>query len=99
MLQSLPLSPLLLPKPELVWIIVPIIEAPRRDLAPTPLIFGEIVGLFLQYLQAIPPVLLFEVIPDAVPGPRRSWAPRKGEGALGCALWETDIEYLWDVVT
>ena len=56
------------------------------------------VWVFLQYLQTIPPLLLVEVIHEAVSGTRQSWAPGKGLWALGCALWETDVEDLWDVL-
>ena len=98
MMKSLPKSPLILPKPALIWLTVKIIEAPQRDLDPTPLTFGERFGVILQDPKAIPPVLLAEVIPEAVPGPRWSWAPRKGRGTgmrpfvnylqrpVGCAL-------------
>ena len=43
--------------------------------------------MLLQDPHAIPPVLSVEVITVAVLGPRRSWAPIKGEGALGFSLW------------
>ena len=75
-----------------------ITEAPQRDLAFTTIKFGERGGVFLQDLQADPPVMPTEVIPEAVPGPRQSWAPRKGAGALGLTLWETNAKYLWDLL-
>ena len=73
---------------------MPITETPLQNLDPTPLIFGKSGEVLLQYQQDIPPVLLVEVISEDVPGPRRSWAPGKGSGALVYALWETNAEYL-----
>ena len=70
MLQSLLLSPLLLPNPENFLIIVPITEVPRQEPAPTPLTFREKGGVLLKDLQATHPALSVEVIPEAVPGPR-----------------------------
>ena len=86
MVQSLPLYLSLLPKPALISLVVPITEAPRRDMDPTPLIFGERGGVFLQDSQAIPPVLSVEVIPEAVPGLRCSCLPSNGSESLGCSI-------------
>ena len=99
MLQSLLQSPLLLTNLALVWLIVPNNEVPWWDLAPTPLKFGEKGGVFLQDPNDIPPVLSVEIINKAVLGKRWSWALREGAGSMRCALWETDADDLWDVVT
>ena len=45
-----------------------------------------------------PPVLPVEVLYEAVTGPRQSWAPSKGTGALGCDLWKNDVKDLWVVL-
>ena len=65
-----------------------------RYLAPILLTFGERGGVLLHNPQDTPPVLLVEVIPETIPHPRQSWAPRKGSGALGCSLLETDVKDL-----
>ena len=75
-----------------------ITEATWRHLSPTPLTFGERGGAFLQDPQAIPSVISVEVITEAVPGPRQSWEPGKGAGALECDSPETDVKDLWDVL-
>ena len=54
--------------------------------------------MLFQDLQAILPVMLVEVIHEAVPGLIQHWAPSKGARALVCALWENDVKDLWDVI-
>ena len=65
-LEGLPLTPPLITKTALIWGVVAVIYAPRRDLAPAPLAFGEGGGVLLQYPQATHPMLPVEVILEAV---------------------------------
>ena len=63
-------------------------EEPWRNLNPTHLAFGERGGVFFQDTEAIPPILVVEVVPQAIAGlqgPREVW---KGECALRRVLLE-----------
>ena len=77
---------------------MPIPKAPWRNLAPTPLEFGEWGGVFLQDPEAVLPVIVFEVVPRAVPGPGGPHADGKWEGSLGRALHTTDVKDLCGVL-
>ena len=61
-------------------------EASWWDLTPTPLVFGEQGGVFLQYPEAAPPVMEVKFVPQDVPGTRGPRASGKGAWALRCAL-------------
>ena len=48
---------------------MPVPGSPWWYLTHTPLSFGEWGGVFLQYLEVVPPVLVVKAVPRAVPGP------------------------------
>ena len=74
-----------------------ITEAPWGNLAPTPLAFGKQGGLLLHDQEAVPPVPEVEVVPQAVTGPRGTWADGKGAMTLIFAPQKSDVKDLRDV--
>ena len=74
---------------------MPVVEALWWYLTRTPLIFGKWGGVILQEPETVPQVLVFKMVPKAVPGPRGPWASGKGAKALQCALWKIDVKYFW----
>ena len=61
MLEGLPPPPPLVPNSELIRVVVAVIYAPRWDLDPAPLAFGEGGWVLIQYTQVIPPMFTVEV--------------------------------------
>ena len=76
---------------------MPVTEELWWNLTPTSLAFGKRVGLFIQYPEAVPPVLEVKVVPQAVPVPQGPQADRKWAWSLMRALWKTDIKDLQNV--
>ena len=76
---------------------MPVPKATWRNLAPTLLAFGEKGGVFFQYLEAFPPMMLVKVVPQAVPGLQGHWTASKGAWALIRALLKTDVKDLRNV--
>ena len=70
---------------------MPIPEAPWHNLSPKPLEFVEQVGVLLQDIEAVPPLIAVEVVPQVIPGLQGTPAAGKGAGAMRCALRKTDV--------
>ena len=97
MLQSLPSDLSLLPYLEFIVLILPINEAPWKNLSPTPLAFGKRGGVFVQDPEAAPPVPVLEVVLQAFTSPRVNHTAMKGSGALKFPLRKNYVKHLRDV--
>ena len=53
-------------------------EAPWRNLTPTPLAFGKQGRVLLQYMEAVPPIMVVKVVCQSVPVPQGPGQPGKG---------------------
>ena len=53
--------------------------------------------MLLQNMEAVFPVMVVKVVPQAVPGPQGPRESGKGAWALIYALWKTDIKDLQNV--
>ena len=97
MLYSLLSDPSLLPYPKFIGLVVPIPELPWQNLDPTPLAVGEQGGVLIQYPEAAPQVLVFEVVIQAILDQRGPQAAGKGVGSLRFILPKTDAKDLRNV--
>ena len=77
---------------------MPVPEAQWWYLIPTPFAFGKRVGVLLQDLEAVPPIMVVKMFSQAVPGPQGPQASGKGEWSLRRSLWETDVKDLQNVL-